>query len=117
MFWGNLSDFCDSQLKQSAVINIYFEVNAEALEQLAKDFEHFSICYHWERRPGNVEVALIEFSKSAASHVGLVSSVDLANLEPLELVQIMHGHESCKGNSEIVPEAQWLAAIGGNVVD
>jgi len=68
------------------VIHLHLEVtDFKSLEDLLNNGEHFSVRDHHSVVSSDIEIALIELSEAAFAHLRLITSVDLSNVEALDL--------------------------------
>ena len=72
--------------------------------------EDIGIGTHERAVARNVHVTLVELPESASCHLGLVSAVHFADVEPLDAGDAMEGHVAGKRHRQIVSQAQQLAA-------
>ena len=91
--------------------------DAELSEDVDEDLEHLGVGDHGGVIASDVKIALVELPKAALIHLGLVSSVDLSDVESLNLFHSLRCNESCKRNSQIVPERGKFTALVLQVVD
>jgi len=91
--------------------------DAELSEDVDEDLEHLGVGDHGGVIASDVKIALVELPKAALIHLGLVPSVDLSDVESLDLFHSLRSNESCKRNSQIVPERGKFTALVLQVVD
>lgn len=83
------------------MVNLHHKlIHAHSLQYLLHDGQNFGIRNHKIVLSRNVEIALVKLSKSAFVHGGLVPSINLPDMESLNLLNIsIISHESCEGHS------------------
>lgn len=109
----------DHGIKDLSVIDLDFELGSkiELSEDGVNDLEDLSIWEHGVVGPCNIEIALVEFSVSSLGHVWLISSVDLGDLVPLDILDIFQGHIPGEWHSQIVSEREEFSTLIFEIVD
>lgn len=101
------------------MINFDKEIlDINGFKYLLHNSENLSIWDHRIIGTSNVKVTLIELSIPAFGHDGLISSIDLSNVKPLNFGNVgVHGHEPTKGYSKIISKSTLLSPLIFKIID
>ncbi len=101
------------------MVDLHQEVlDAEGFQDLLHDSQNFCIWNHCIVLPCNVEIALVELSKPTFGDGGLISTIDLPDVESFDLLDVrIVSHEAGEGDSEVVSESALLPPLVFQVVD
>ena len=90
----------------------------QSLENFLHDSKYLRVGDHRIVFSSNVEVALVELSVSAFGDGWLVSTVDLADVESFDFLDVgVVSHEASERNSQIVSEGAFFSSLVFQVVD
>ena len=103
---GNAAEV-QNGIQESSVVELDAKVSdGKCIENIAGNADAFGIGDHPSVRSGNVEIALVKLTIPALGQLGLIATINLADVESLDVAYRVEGEESRKGHRQIVPEGQ-----------
>ena len=93
-------------------------VPSQLLEDLANNAQHLGIGNHRVEGTGDIEVTLVELAHPALADGGLITTVHLGDVVPLDAADIrVHGEPAGKGHGQVVAQRADLTTLVLQVVD